>query len=41
MTETIIIEAGRLERNYWLDLGDTASCFGCAQARLGVRYKQT
>src|SRR4029077_7847125 len=42
MTETIIIEPGRLERNYWLDLLRYRELFlGLAWRDLAVRYKQT
>jgi ABC-2 type transporter len=42
MTETIIIEPGRLERNYWLDLWRYRELFRVLAWRdLAVRYKQT
>src|SRR6266566_5038907 len=42
MTETIIIEPGRLERNYWLDMWRYRELFRVLAWRdLAVRYKQT
>jgi lipopolysaccharide transport system permease protein len=42
MSETIIIERGRLERNYWLDLWRYRELFRVLAWRdLAVRYKQT
>src|SRR5437660_12150404 len=42
MTETIIIEPGRLERNYWRDLWRYRELFRVLAWRdLAVRYKQT
>src|SRR6201982_763517 len=42
MTETIIIEPGRLERNYWLDLWRYRELFRVLAWRdVSVRYKQT
>src|SRR6266478_6267390 len=42
MSETVIIEAGRLERNYWLDLWRYRELFRVLAWRdLAVRYKQT
>jgi lipopolysaccharide transport system permease protein len=42
MTETIIIELGRVERNYWLDLWRYRELFQVLAWRdLAVRYKQT
>jgi hypothetical protein len=42
MAETIIIEPGRLERNYWLDLWRPRELFRVLAWRdLVVRYKQT
>jgi lipopolysaccharide transport system permease protein len=42
MSETIIIEPGRLERNYWLDLWRYRELFRVLAWRdLAVRYKQT
>src|SRR6266480_1095442 len=42
MTKTIIIEPGRLERNYWLDLWRYRELFRVLAWRdLAVRYKQT
>ncbi len=42
MTETIIIEPGRLERNYWLDLWRYRELFRVLAWRdLAVCYKQT
>jgi lipopolysaccharide transport system permease protein len=42
MAETIIIEPGRLERNYWLDLWRYRELFRVLAWRdLAVRYKQT
>jgi hypothetical protein len=42
MQEVIVIEGGRRERNYWLDLwsGDNASCSGCSHGIPSVRYKK-
>ena len=42
MSETVIIEAGRLERNYWLDLWRYRElCRVLAWRDLAVGYKQT
>src|SRR6266550_4869439 len=42
MTETIVIEPGRLERNYWRDLWRYRELFRVLAWRdLAVRYKQT
>jgi len=42
MSETVIIEPGRLERNYWLDLWRYRELFRVLAWRdLAVRYKQT
>src|SRR5437763_9968594 len=42
MSETVIIEPGRLERNYWLDLWRYRELFAILAWRdLAVRYKQT
>jgi lipopolysaccharide transport system permease protein len=42
MTETIIIESGRYERNYWIDLWRYRELFYVLAWRdLAVRYKQT
>src|SRR6201993_1074231 len=42
MTEIIVIEAGRYERNYWGDLWRYRELFRVLAWRdLGVRYKQT
>jgi lipopolysaccharide transport system permease protein len=42
MQETIVIEAGRSERHYWLDLWRYRELFGVLAWRdLSVRYKQT
>src|SRR5207237_2080563 len=42
MSETVIIEPGRLERNYWIDLWEYRELFRVLAWRdLSVRYKQT
>src|SRR5207302_9387692 len=42
MSEPVIIEPGRLERNYWLDLWRYRELFRVLAWRdLSVRYKQT
>ena len=42
MQDPIVIEAGRLERNYWLDLWRYRELFRVLAWRdLSVRYKQT
>src|SRR6266436_9321548 len=42
MTEIIVIEPGRLERNYWIDLWRYRELFRVLAWRdLAVRYKQT
>jgi lipopolysaccharide transport system permease protein len=42
MQDVILIEAGRRERSYWLDLGRYRELFRVLAWRdLSVRYKQT